>query len=91
MGSTMRQLTKPRVGSDEDRAQTDPKTSYENPNRSRGTTLKLVDVTQEHSDDDIHTASAKNASATMVEDGLKRLSTSSFEIRFPAATTTNNL
>ncbi|HKZ94862.1 MAG TPA: hypothetical protein VJ249_09850 [Candidatus Bathyarchaeia archaeon] len=39
-------LTKPRLNLTQDRAQTEPRAPYKNPNRPQNTKLKLVDVTR---------------------------------------------
>jgi len=83
----MRPLTKLRVNSDEDRAQADPRTPYESPNRPKGTMLKLVDVTG----NTLMTTSIQLqpvGAFNMVEEGIRGLSPSSSEITLPAEPST---
>jgi len=84
----MRPLTKPRVNSDEDRAQTDPRTPYKSPNRPRETTLKLVDVTG----NTLMTTSIQLqpvGAFNMVEEGIRGSPASSSEITFSRRATSH--
>ena len=79
----MRPLTKPRVNSDEDGAQADPRTPYKSPNRPKGTMLKLVDVTGNTlmtTPIQLQPVGAFN----MAEEGIRGITPSSSKITLPA-------